>query len=78
MKPTYRVIHQRKSYFEAMFSGRGYTDWYIAQHRRWLAWRRLGVFPTVEEAENACAEHAEGKLLYDGTRIISEFSERDR
>jgi hypothetical protein len=25
------VIHQRKSAWEALFSGRGYRDWYVAQ-----------------------------------------------
>lgn len=77
MKPSYRVIHQRKSFFEAILSGRGYTDWYIAQHRSWFGWQRLGVFATVAEAEACCADHAEGRLLREGTRIVSEFSERD-
>ena len=80
MKPSYRVIHQRKSIFHAMLSGRAYTDWYIAQRRRWLGlgWRTLGIFPSIKEAESACAEHAEGTLIAENTRIVSEFSELDR
>lgn len=73
MKARYRVIHQRKSIWEAMFSGRAFTDWYIAQQRCWHGWRDLGVFANVKQAEDACEEHAGGRLLRGGGRVVSEF-----
>ncbi len=76
-KTRYRVIHQRKSVLEAIFSGRTWTDWYIAQHRRWYGWEKLGTFQTVQEAEDACEAHAGGRLLRGGSRIVSEFGERE-
>ena len=75
MKPKYRVIHQRKSFIEALFNGRTWTDWYIAQHRRWYGWAEIGTYQSVQEAEDACEHHAGGRLLKGGTRIVSEFSE---
>jgi hypothetical protein len=77
MKVRYRVVHKRKSPIEALFKGRTYTDWYIAERRRWFGWRKLGIFPTAEAAEQACTDHAGGELLDDGGRIISEFTRRD-
>ena len=77
MKARYRVVHQRKSIWEAMFSGRSFTDWYIAQRRHWWGWTSLGVFASVAEAEAACEDYAGGRLLRGGTRVISEFSEPD-
>lgn len=77
MKVRYRVIHQRKSVFAALLSGRGYTDWYIAQHKRWYGWTELGTYPSIEEAEAACELHAGGKLLPGGTRIVAEFTRLD-
>ncbi|WP_420142335.1 hypothetical protein [Sphingomonas sp.] len=73
MATRYRVIHQRKGAIEAMFAGRAYRDWYIAQTRRWFGWREIKVCPTPEEAEEACRLHAGGTLLPDGGRIVAEF-----
>jgi len=77
MKPRYRVVHQRKSILQALFSGRTWTDWYIAQRRHWWGWSNLGTYQSVAQAEAACEEHAGGKLLRGGGRIISEFGERE-
>jgi hypothetical protein len=77
MAKKYRVIHRRKSLWEAMFTGRGYRDWYVAQVSSWRGWREVKVCPTVEEAEQACRDHAGGTLLPDGGRIISEFVRPD-
>jgi hypothetical protein len=73
MAKKYRVIHQRKGAIEAMFSGRTYRDWYVAQARGWFGWKEIKVCPTPEEAEEACRDHAGGVLLPDGGRIVSEF-----
>lgn len=73
MKVRYRIVHQRKSIIVAMMHGRSYTDWYIAQHRRWYGWRELGTYASEAEAEAACEHHAGGKLLTGGRRIVSEF-----
>ncbi len=77
MNVEYRVIHKRKTFWEALMKGRTYTDWYVAQRKGWFGWRTLGTFPTQEEAEKACADHAGGELLDDGGRIVSEFTRRD-
>lgn len=77
MKTRYRVLHQRKSIIEALLTGRGYTDWYIAEHRRWFGWKKIGIFASVEEAEEACEHHAGGRLLRGGRRVVSEFGERE-
>lgn len=82
MNVRYRVIHKRKSLPEAMIraiwqGGQVSTDWYIAQHKRWYGWKSLGAYPSAAEAERCCAQHAEGELLDDGGRIVSEFSRRD-
>lgn len=83
MDVDYRVIHKRKSLIEGMVravaqGGQLSTDWYIAQHKRWIGWKTLGSFQTAAEAEACCAAHAEGDLLDNGGRIVSEFSRRDR
>lgn len=77
MDVRYRVIHKRKSIWEALLHGRTWTDWYLAQHKRWLGWKTLGTFQTQEEAEQACADHAGGDLLDDGGRIVSEFTRNE-
>ncbi|WP_294390922.1 hypothetical protein [uncultured Sphingomonas sp.] len=77
MANKYRVILQRKSAIEAMFSGRVYRDWYIAQARGWFGWREIKVCPTAAEAEEACREHAGGTLLPGGARIVSEVVRPD-
>ena len=77
MNIRYRVVHQRKSLWQALASGRTWTDWYLAQHKRWYGWKTLGTFQTVEEAESCLAEHADGKLTETGGRIISEFTEKE-
>jgi hypothetical protein len=79
MAKKYRVIHQRKNMFEALVSGRGYRDWYVAQASGafGLGWRTLKICPTVEEAEQACRDHAGGDLLPGGARIVSEFVRPD-
>jgi hypothetical protein len=77
MKVRYRVIHKRKTIWQALIQGRTWTDWYVAQRRGWFGWRTLGVFGAVAEAEQACADHAGGELLDDGGRIVSEFTRRD-
>lgn len=77
MKVRYRVIHQSKPIWQALMHGRTWTDWYLAQHKRWYGWTTLGTFRTVEEAEQACADHTSGELLNCGSRIVSEFAERD-
>ena len=73
MANKYRVIHQRKNLWEAMVSGRGYRDWYVAQAGMFFFWRTIKICPSVEEAEAACRDHAGGTLLPGGARIVSEF-----
>lgn len=73
MARHYRVVHQRKTMWQAMVSGRGYRDWYVAQARGFWRWRMLGIFGSVAEAEEACREHAGGVLLPGGRRVIAEF-----
>ena len=77
MAKKYRVILQRKNMFEALMSGRGYRDWYVAQASRWIGWRTIKICPTAEEAEEACRDHAGGTLLQDGAKIVSEFVRPD-
>jgi hypothetical protein len=77
MAKKYRVIHQRKSAIEAMFSGRGYRDWYVAQARGWFGWREIKVCPSAEEAEEACRDHAGGVLLVGGAKVVAEFERPD-
>ena len=77
MAKKYRVIHQRKNMMEAVFSGRGYRDWYVAQASTFFGWRTLKICPTVEEAEAACRDHAGGDLLPGGAKIVSEFVRPD-
>lgn len=77
MAVRYRVIHQKKNLFEALFAGKMYTDWYVAQCRRFWGWKKLGVYPTREEAEAACGYHAGGELIDHNTRIVSEFERRE-
>lgn len=77
MARKYRVIHQKKSMWEALFSGRTFTDWYIAQFRGLLFWRQIGIFATRDAAEAACEHHAGGTLIGDGGRIVAEFERRD-
>jgi hypothetical protein len=77
MAKKYRVIHQRKTMWEAMLTGRGYRDWYVAQVGSWRGWREIKVCPTPEEAEAACQDHAGGLLLRDGGRVVSEFVQPD-
>ena len=77
MKVRYRVIHQRKSIWESLLHGRTWTDWYMAQHKRWYGWKTLGTYQSVAEAEQCCKEHAEGELLNCGSRIVSEFTRKD-
>jgi hypothetical protein len=73
----YRVVHQRKSIWEALVSGRGSRDWYLAQAGYWYGWRTLSTCLSVEEAEAACRDHAGGTLLRGGHRVISEFERPD-
>lgn len=77
MKIRYRVIHQRKSIWEALFQGRTWTDWYLAQHKRWYGWKTLGTFRSQKEAEAACTDHAGGELLNNGARVVAEFTRKD-
>ena len=77
MAQKYRVIHQRKNLFEAMVSGRGYRDWYLAQAQHFLFWRTLKICPSIEEAEQACRDHAGGSLLVGGARVVAEFERPD-
>ena len=77
MARKYRVIHQRKSVWEALVSGRGSRDWYLAQARMWWGWRTISICITVEDAEAACRDHAGGVLLPGGKRIVAEFERPD-
>jgi len=77
MAKRYRVIHQRKSIWEAMFSGRPYRDWYVAQAGAWWGWRTINICASVPEAEQACRDHAGGTLLRGGARVITEFERPD-
>ena len=77
MAKKYRVILQRKNMLEAIVSGRGYRDWYVAQASQWIGWRTIKICPTAEEAEEACRDHAGGTLLQDGAKIVSEFVRPD-
>ena len=49
MAEKYSLIHRRKNVMEALFSGRGYRDWYVAQASGLfgLGWRPLKICPTV-------------------------------
>jgi len=73
----YRVIHQKKSIFQALAKGRTWTDWYIVQHKRWWGWKTIGTWPTHAEAERACELHARGDLIDGGARIVAEYEERE-
>lgn len=73
MAKRYRVIHQRRSIWDALMSGRGYRDCYLAQAQMWWGWRTLATFPTQMEAESACSAHAGGTLLKGGDRVVAEF-----
>lgn len=77
MARQYRVIHQRKSTWEALISGRGYRDWYLAQVRGFWRWSTINIFPTIAEAEAACQDHAGGTLLPGGGRVVAEFERPD-
>ena len=77
MAKKYRVILQRKTMIEAIVSGRGYRDWYIAQASNWFGWRTFKICPNAEEAEQACSDHAGGTLIAGGARIVSEFVRPD-
>ena len=77
MKIRYRVLHQRKHLIEALMNGRTWTDWYLAQHRRWYGWKTIGTYPSPAEAEMCCEEHADGKLTPSGGRIVSEFTQKN-
>lgn len=77
MSRHYRVIHQRRSTWEALISGRGYRDWYLAQVRGLWRWRTINIFASVAEAEVACQEHAGGVLLPGGGRVVAEFERPD-
>lgn len=73
MARKYRVLHERKSILEALLQNGGFRDCYTAQAGGWWGWRKIGTFPSVEEAEAACRDHAGGTLLPGGRRVISEF-----
>ena len=77
MKVKYRVIHQSKSIWQALARGRSWTEWYLAQHKGFWGWKTLGTYQSVEEAEAACAEHSKGDLLNCGSRVVSEFAEKE-
>ncbi len=77
MKVKYRVIHQSKPMWQALLSGRTWTEWYLAQHKGWFGWKTIGTFRTIAEAEQCCADHTKGELLDCGSRIVSEFAERE-
>lgn len=73
MARKYRVILERKSILEALLSNGGFRDCYTAQAQGLLGWRKIGTFPTQDEAEAACRDHAGGTLLSGGGRVVSEF-----
>lgn len=77
MARKYRVVHQRKSDFEALISGRATRDWYLAQARHWWGWRTITTCNSMEEAEAACRDHAGGVLLPGGDRVVAEFERPD-
>ena len=77
MARSYRVVHERRSLWEALVSGRGYRDWYSAQVKRLWGWRTIDTFATVAEAEACCRDHAGGTLLPGGGRVIAEFERPD-
>lgn len=77
MARRYRVIHQRKKWWEAALAGRAYAEWYTAQYRAWYGWREIAVYPSRAEAESACSAHAGGTLLVGGTKVVAEFETPD-
>ena len=77
MAKKYRVIHQRKNVIDAVFSGRGYRDWYVAQASWLFGWRTLKICPSITEAEDACRDHAGGTLLVGGAKVVAEFERPD-
>ena len=78
MAKRYRVVHQRKSAWEALVSGRVYRDWYLAQAGGFWGWRTIEICPNAEDAERACRDHAGGTLLPGGDRVVAEFERPDR
>ncbi|HEX8447103.1 MAG TPA: hypothetical protein VF649_10875 [Sphingomonas sp.] len=77
MSRRYRVVFQKKTLIEALFAGRSYTDWYVAQCRRLIFWSKIGIYPSREAAEAACEQHAGGTLIAENARIVSEFERKD-
>lgn len=71
MAKRYRVIHERRGTWEAIFSGG--RDRYLAQARLWWGWHTLHVCNSQLDAEAACRDHAGGTLLRGGARIVAEF-----
>lgn len=77
MAKRYRVVHQRRTIWEALWSGTGQRDCYHAQSSHWWGWRTIETFESVAEAEAACQAHAGGTLLRGGQRVVSEFERPD-
>jgi hypothetical protein len=77
MARRYRVLFEKKTLLQALMTGRTYTEWYVAQCRRMIFWRRIGIYPTREAAEAACEHHAGGTLIGENARIVSEFERKD-
>jgi hypothetical protein len=73
----YRVVHERKSMWEALFSGRTQRDCYLAQARGLFGWRTVATCDSANEAERACHDHAGGVLLPKGGRVLAEFERPD-
>lgn len=78
MANKYRVVHERMPVLQALLRNGGLRDCYMAQSGHWWGWRTIGVFPTLDEAEAACRDHAGGTLLPGGRRVVSEFERPDQ
>jgi hypothetical protein len=74
----YRVVHERRSAWEALLTGRGYRDCYLAQAGGLWGWRTIKTCASAGEAEEACREHAGGTLLPNGGRVIAEFERPEK
>ncbi|UAK26173.1 hypothetical protein [Sphingomonas nostoxanthinifaciens] len=77
MARRYRVIHERLSLLKAIAQGRPTRDCYVAQSGHWWGWRTIERFNTVDDAEQACRDHAGGTLLPGGGRVVAEFERPD-